>query len=220
MELPPYRAPTLSGVLWHVWEKSWQYIQKAGTVILAASILIWAITSFPTYTPSAADLSSLRSEFAAAHPEADQAAQDTWLATAGVQRSLEYSIAGRIGKAMEPLVRPLGFDWKIAVATVTGFAAKEVVVSTLGILYRVGTEENEASEGLRSALQKDTVWNPLVALVMMLFILVIPPCFATLATVKAELGWQWLGFLVAFLLVLGWLLGFAVFQLGSLAGLA
>jgi len=220
MELPPYRSPTLSGVLWHVWEKSWQYIQKAGTVILAASILIWAVTSFPAYTPSTAETAALQAEFAAAHPEADQAARDAWSATVGVERALEYSIAGRLGKVLEPVVRPLGFDWKIAVATVTGFAAKEVVVSTLGILYRVGTDETEESEGLRAALQKDPVWNPLVALVMMLFILVIPPCFATLATIKAELGWHWLGFSVAFLLILGWLLGFAVYQVGSLAGLA
>ncbi len=220
MELPPYRSPTLSGVLWHVWEKSWQYIQKAGTVILAASILIWAVTSFPVYSPSTAEMAALQAEFTAAHPEADQTARDAWIDTVGVERSLEYSIAGRIGKILEPVVRPLGFDWKVAVATVTGFAAKEVVVSTLGILYRVGTDETEESEGLRTALRKDPVWNPLVALVMMLFILVIPPCFATLATVKAELGWGWLGFLVAFLLALGWLLGFAVYQVGSLAGLA
>ncbi len=188
MELPPYRAPTLRGVLWHVWEKTSHYLQKAGTVILAASILIWAITSLPM--------------------------------RAVEEGGLERSAAGSIGKFIEPVFKPLGFDWKIGVATVTGFAAKEVVVSTLGVLYSVGTEEAEDSEGLREALRADPTFNPLVAFVLMLFTLVIPPCFAALATIKAELGWRWLGFAFAFMLGLGWILGFAVFQIGSLAGLA
>jgi len=215
MELPPYRAPTLRGVLWHVWEKTWHYVKKAGTVILASAILIWAITSFPVSEPSEAELESLAAAFSAEHPEAAPEELEAYLETAAAEYSLERSAAGSIGKFIEPAFRPLGFDWKIGVASVTGFAAKEVVVSTLGILYRVGTEESEESESLREALQRDSGFTPLIAFVFMLFTLVIPPCFAALATIRSELGWKWLGFAFAFMLGLGWILGFAVFQIGS-----
>jgi ferrous iron transport protein B len=217
MELPPYRAPTARGVVWHVWDKSWQYIKKAGTVILAASVLIWAITTFPVWEPSDAELATLAASYdAGSNGQSDEEDLEVWLETAVAEASMAYSIAGRLGKFIEPAVRPLGFDWKVGVATVTGFAAKEVVVSTLGILYRVGTEETEESESLRDALRNDPTWNPLVAFVLMLFMLIIPPCFASLATIRAELGWKWLGFSSAYLLTVGWLVGFAVYQIGSL----
>jgi ferrous iron transport protein B len=172
-------------------------VKKAGSVILASSILIWAITTFPVYKPAlGGDVLSAQ------------------------EAGLEHSAAGRIGQFIEPAFRPLGFDWKIGVATVTGFAAKEVIVSTLGILYRVGDGETEKSASLRGALRADPTFTPLVAFVLMLFILVIPPCFAALATIKAELGWAWLGFSVAFMLALGWGLGATVYQVGSLLGAA
>jgi ferrous iron transport protein B len=195
MELPPYRAPTLRGILWHVWEKTSHYLKKAGTVILIASIAVWAITTFPAYRP----------------PEA--AAGE-----ASASAALEHSLAGSIGKFIEPALRPLGFDWKVAIATVTGFAAKEVVVSTLGVLY--GRTGAETEGGLRAALRADPRFSPLTALVLMLFILAIPPCFAALATVKSELGWKWLGFSFAFMLAVGWILAFAARHIGLLMGAA
>jgi len=216
MELPPYRAPTLSGILWHVWEKTLGYIQKAGTIILASSVLIWAITTFPTYTPGQAEIDSLSTRYLAENPGAGAEAIQAYVDARTAETALAQSAAGRFGKFIEPVFRPLGFDWKIGVATITGFAAKEVVVSTLGVLYSVGLDENEESEGLRQALMNDPVFNPLVAFALMLFILVIPPCFATLATIKSELGWQWMAFSIAFMLILGWTLGFAVYQIGSL----
>jgi ferrous iron transport protein B len=219
MELPPYRAPTLRGVLWHVWEKTWHYLQKAGTVILAATILIWAITSFPVYEVPESEMIARTEAFQTANPDADEEALAAFMETVQAEEGLAHSAAGSIGRFIEPVFKPLGFDWKIGVATVTGFAAKEVVVSTLGVLYSVGTEEAEDSEGLRDALRADPTFNPLVAFVLMLFTLVIPPCFAALATIKAELGWKWLGFAFVFLLAVGWVLGFAVYQIGSLAGL-
>jgi len=220
MELPPYRAPTLSGVLWHVWEKTWHYIQKAGTIILASSVLIWAITTFPAYEPTATELSNAQESFLAANPDATEDDVAVRLETVTAELSLANSAAGTVGRFIEPVFRPLGFDWKLGVATVTGFAAKEVVVSTLGVLYSVGTEESEESEGLREALKNDPNWTPLLAFVMMIFTLAIPPCFAALATIKAELGWKWLGFAFAFMMITGWVLGAAIFQIGSLAGLA
>ncbi|GHT68601.1 ferrous iron transporter B [Spirochaetia bacterium] len=198
MELPPYRAPTPQGILWHVWEKTWLYVKKAGTIILASAILIWAITSFPAYEP------------------APGAAEES---VVNAEAALEHSYAGQLGHFIVPVFRPMGFEWKLAAASVTGFAAKEVIVSTLGILYRVGTEEDEESEGLRDAIRQDPDMNPLAAFVFMLFTLIIPPCFAALATIKAEIGWKWLGFEVLFLLVLGWTLCTIVYQLGSLFGL-
>lgn len=220
MELPPYRAPTASGVLWHVWEKTWHYVQKAGTVILASSVLIWAITTFPSYEAPEAELEALAASYEAEQGSVSEEELEAYLETAVAETALEHSYAGRLGKIIEPVFRPLGFDWKIGVATVTGFAAKEVVVSTLGVLYQVGLEETEESEGLRDALRNDPTFNPLVAFVLMLFTLIIPPCFAALATIKAELGWKWVGFSFLFLLTLGWVLGFLVYQLGSLGGLA
>ncbi|HON14398.1 MAG TPA: ferrous iron transport protein B [Treponema sp.] len=218
MELPPYRAPTLRGIIWHVWDKTREYIKKAGTVILAASILIWAITTFPSSSLPESQQEALKVSYLAEHPESSQEMLDQYLEVQASEYQLAHSLAGIIGRTIEPVFKPLGFDWKIAVAMVTGFTAKEVIVSTLGILYGVGQGESEASEGLRAALQHDPVWNPLVAFVLMLFVLVIPPCFAAQATIRAELGWSWWAFSVVTLLVFGWLLGLAVYQIGILAG--
>jgi ferrous iron transport protein B len=232
MELPPYRAPTLRGVLWHVWGKTWQYVKKAGTIILASAILIWVLTSFPSYEASAEEREALREIYMAEHPRAGEAGNETasaeaagegasteaeaWLETALAEAALAQSYAGRLGKFIAPVFRPLGFDWKIAAASVTGFAAKEVIVSTLGILYRVGTEEDAESEDLRDAIRKDPAMSPLAAFVLMLFTLIIPPCFAALAAIRAEIGWKWLGFELAFLLILGWTLCCIVYQTGVL----
>jgi len=218
LELPPYRAPTLRGILWHVWDKTWQYAKKAGTVILAASVLIWAITTFPAKSLPEAERQQLEQSFVASQSDADPEAVDAYLAVQESEYRLAHSFAGQLGRFMEPVFKPLGFDWKITVAMVTGFAAKEVIVSTLGILYGVGQEETEESESLRSALQQDPAWNPLVAFVLMLFVLVIPPCFAAQATMRAELGWSWWAFSVVTLLVFGWLLSFIIYQLGMLGG--
>lgn len=216
MELPPYRMPTLQGILWHVWEKSWSYVKKAGTVILAASLIVWFITQVPVYTPLPQEVSTLTASYKSAHPNATEAELASYLDQARAAAAVEYSFAGRLGKAVEPVFKPLGVDWHFAVATIAGFAAKELVVSTLGILYRVGTEGGDKNESLRDALRLDPLFNPLVALVMMLFILAIPPCMATLSTIKAELGWGWMGFSFVFMLSFGWILAFLVHLFGSL----
>lgn len=220
MELPPYRAPTLRGIFWHVWEKSAVYFRKAGTVILASSMLIWAATTFPRFQPSGAETAAMEARAAIELPGASKAELGARVEAGLAELSLTRSWAGRLGRAIEPLIAPLGFDWKIGIATITGFAAKEIVVSTLGVLHSVGRSEGAKSEGLRAALRSDPAWSPLVGFALMLFILVIPPCFAALATIRAELGWGWLGFSVAFMLSLGWVLAFAVAQGGRLLGLS
>jgi ferrous iron transport protein B len=233
LELPPYRLPTIKGIGLHVLDKAWQYLKKAGTVIMLASILIWAITSFPQLPPEPQQVvvEQLLDEqgmeapsMMVASPEAlvvfdEDASDDAMDGTQADSAALEYSIAGRIGKFIEPVFRPMGFDWKIAIATVTGFAAKEIVVSTLGILYQVGGEEDAESQPLREALQQDPIFNPLVAYVLMLFTLILAPCFATQATIKAELGWKWLGFYLGFSVLVAWVVSTGVYQIGRLLGL-
>lgn len=205
MELPPYRLPTLKGIGWHVWDKTSSYFRKAGTVILAASILIWAITTFPQKPEWTPPEVAATADTQVASPDA--------VSTATLS-DLEYSYAGQFGRFMEPAIAPLGFDWKIGISVITGFAAKEVIVSTMGVLYRMDGDVTEESESLHQALQKDPAMNPLVALSLMLFTLLVSPCLAALGTVKAELGWKWLGFSVVFTLGMAWLVSFSVYQIG------
>lgn len=219
LELPPWRLPTARSVLWQVREKTSSYVKKMGSVILAMAVLVWVITTFPLLPESASRPGAARASSLAAAGGTGEKEIQAALATSEAEARLSYSIAGRLGHLLEPVMAPLGFTWKIAVATVTGFAAKEVVVSTLGILYRVGTEENAESQGLRGALAASPDFSPLVALVLILTTLVFPPCVAALASIKAELGWRWLGITVAWQLLLGWGLGTAVFQVGRLLGL-
>ena len=192
MELPPYRMPTLRNTLIHMWEKSVQYLKKMGTVILFASIIIWALGYFPQ-----------------SHQE-DQVAQ------------MEQSYIGKIGHAIEPVVAPLGFDWKMGVSLVTGLAAKEVVVSTMGILYEGDADLSESSPTLIDSLQQQTdalgrpQFTPLVAYAFMLFILLYFPCIATVVAIGKEIGAKWAWFSVFYQTGIAWLVSFLVFQIGSL----
>lgn len=219
LELPPWRIPTARSVVWHVWEKTFSYVKKMGSVILAMAVLVWVVTTFPLLPASEARVEATRASYLAANPGAEPEAIQAFVETSEAEASLSHSLAGGIGHALEPLMRPMGFNWKLGVATVTGFAAKEVVVSTLGILYGVGTGESEESQGLRASLAASPDFSPLIALVLILTTLVFPPCVAALASIKAELGWKWLGITVAWQLLLGWSLGTLIFQLGRLLGL-
>lgn len=181
MELPPYRMPTWRGVGWHVWYKTSRYLKKAGTVLLAASMIIWALTAFPRAGEGMT--------------EHDQ---------------LYNSYAGKIGRFIEPVVQPIGFDWKIGISVVTGFAAKEAVVSTLGVLYKSGAETNEESPSLREALRRDPIFNPVVALILMLFTLIAPPCIAALSALNAEAGKKWFLFGIFYSISISWGLGFII----------
>jgi ferrous iron transport protein B len=216
MELPPYRAPTLRGVLWHVWDKTLQYLRKAGTVILAAALIVWAITTFPQRELGPSERTTAAASFIQAHPGASDEELQSELSAVQAQRSMEGSIAGTIGKAISPFFAPLGFDWKVTIATITGIAAKEVIVSTISVLHHVGGGGDEEGMGLREALRADPSLNPLVAFCLMLFTLIMPPCLAALATIKSELGWKWLAFSFLFMIAVGWTLCFAVYQVGSL----
>lgn len=216
MELPPYRMPTLNSIGKNTWQKTQKYLTKAGTMLLAASILIWAAVSFPKPIQEGKKYDDLSETFVKnnINEENLESLKTEYIEKYKAEEALEYSVAGRIGKFLEPIVRPIGFDWKIATSVVTGFAAKEVVVSTLGVLYRVGKDSDESSISLRQALQEDATFNPLVAYILMLFTLIIAPCIAALSAIKAEIGWKWLFFGIVYTFLLAYGLGYAIYQIG------
>ena len=199
MELPPYRRPLIKNVILHMWEKSSEYIKKAGTVILAASIIIWFLLSYPK-PPSAND------DF---HNNNIP--------------SVEYSFAGRLGKGLEPVIKWAGFDWKIGVSLVAGVAAKEVIISTMGILYGidedVSSQQSHVDFMVKDKLKSDPNYSPLMALALMIFIMIYIPCIATLAMVKKELGsWKWSLFQAGYTLLVAFLMAVMIFQVGGLLG--
>jgi ferrous iron transport protein B len=200
IELPPYRFPRTRDVLRMMWSKSSMFLREAGTVILACSIALWALLYFPR---------------PATEPQTPQE---------HAQR-LEQSYGGRIGHAIEPAIEPLGFDWKIGIGIVGAFAAREVFVSTLGIVYAVGGEADESSEPLREALQSakkpdgTKAYTPLVALSLMIFFALACQCMSTLAVVRRETGsYRWPAFLFAYMTVLAWIASLLTFQLGRALG--
>ncbi len=195
MELPPYRLPTLKSLAIHMGQRGWLYLQKAGTVILGISIVLWALTSFPRL------------------PEADAAGKTPAEAR---QAELAYSAAGRIGLALEPVVRPMGFDWRISTALIGAVAAKEVFVAQMGIVFSVGDAE-EAPESLRLRLRE--AYSPLVGFCIMLFTLIGAPCMATVAVMKSESrSWGWALFQWGGLTLLAYGLTTLVYQVGRMMG--
>ncbi len=300
MELPPYHWPTLKSVVIHMWERCYLYLKKAGTIILAVTIVMWFLTNFPSDVPYSQDydaaasqaeaqftqqveaeinqplaitaiddnadlkatidkLVAVNEEFKKAtddleedDPEyaiqAEKQAQDIQaiqnengdvfdaathyvelqdnladakddLDKAKASEKINQSYAGTIGKFLEPLGRPLGFDWKMNVALIAGFSAKEVVVGTLGTIYSVG-DVGEKTLPLQAALSADPAFNPLVAYTFMVFCLVYSPCLAAIATIKRETNsWKWAIFAAAYTTSLAWVLALLVYQGGLLLGI-
>ncbi len=182
MELPPYRMPTSKAIFRHTWEKGAQYLRKMGGVIMVASIIIWVLGYYPRPSESM-----------------DLAQQQ------------ENSYIGRIGKAIEPAIEPLGFDWKLGIGILSGVGAKELVVSSLGVLYADDAEADETTLAQRLPI------TPLVAYGYMVFILLYFPCVATLAAIRQEAGgWKWAAFAAAYTTILAWIMSFAVYQIGGL----
>jgi ferrous iron transport protein B len=227
MELPPYRMPTLRSVLIHMWDKSKQYLKKMGGVILIASIIIWFLGYFPINRDQNTILDDKVAQIEAKYDQKrisiDEKTEQ--IEVLEMQRNInhqEQSYIGRIGKAVEPVMRPLGFDWKISVSIVSGLAAKEVVVSTLGVLY---TGDSENQESLSTRIENDTqpdgtpTFTPLVVISFLLFVLIYFPCVATIAAIKEESGsWKWGIFSIVYTTSLAWIVSFLVYQIGSLLG--
>ncbi|MDE7315980.1 MAG: ferrous iron transport protein B [Mucispirillum sp.] len=258
MELPPYRIPTLKGVLMQMWERSWLYLKKAGTIILFVSIVMWALTVFPLFPEDlqaecekglqeleqiveekTAELAEIgyvvmtdenmqeaeiinselsdrelakAEKIAAELEEAFMQIED--INNKVAEAELEYSAAGRIGKFIEPVLAPIGFDWKIGTALIGAFAAKEVFVAQMGIVYSLG-EAGEDSEALRDKLREN--YSPLVGFAIMVFALLSAPCMATFAIIKRESNsWKWAFFQFFGMTVAAYIITFIIYQTGRL----
>ena len=218
MELPPYRMPTLKGMCMHTWERVWQYMKKAGTVILAISILLWAAMTFPGLPEDqAARFEDQRGVIEATTWESPEAMEEA-LATLDneeAQLALRSSLAGIVGTALEPLSKPAGFDWRTNIALLGGFAAKEVIVSTLGTSYSLGEVDPEESIGLSEKLRSDPAWNVWTAISLIAFVLLYAPCFVTVAVIGREIGWKWAAFSVVFNTALAYGISVSIYQIGT-----
>ncbi len=214
MELPPYRWPTLASVFFQAKVKALMYLKKAGTLILGAVIIIWAVSNYPHN--SALDRAYTTESNAIAESGISEVSKKDLakaLALRIKSEQLEYSLAGRAGKVLEPMIKPLGFDWKIGIALVTGLAAKEVVVSTLGTIYSIG-QSKESRVELKSILQHDPSFSRATALSLMVFVLLYIPCVAAIGVMKKEVGkWRPVVLYSAYSLSVAWVLSFVVYRL-------
>jgi ferrous iron transport protein B len=217
MELPPYRMPVPLGVCIHAWERIWQYIKKAGTIILAVSVLVWAAMTFPGLPEDrAAHYAAEQARVSAGeeiHDGAKQEALNT-LKHAEKQEALRSSLAGRLGIALEPATRLAGFDWRANIALLAGISAKEVVVSTLGTVYSLGEVDTEETEELAAHIRADEYWNTANAVALLLFTLLYSPCFAALAVIRNETNqWRWMFFSLFFNLAVAFGVSATAYQL-------
>ncbi len=241
MELPPYRMPTMRSTLKHMWSKASQYIKKMGGVIMIASILIWALGHYPVKVSYTRDYEMQKAEVMKKYQDQSGMLQDKArllqlrqkrdndLLAIDISMKAEHqekSYIGRIGKSIEPLIRPLGFDWKMGVCLLTGVAAKEIVVSTMGVIYQAN-EGDEYTTSLQGKIKNATyssginkgkpVFSPLATISFILFTLFYFPCIATVAAIYKESGsWKWAAFSVLYTTGLAWFVSLAVFQIGQL----
>jgi ferrous iron transport protein B len=219
MELPPYRMPTLRGMLLHTWERVWQYVKKAGTIILAISILVWAAMTFPGLPQERQDHWDAQRQATLAQTWLSPEEQKNALAAidaAQNQEALRSSLAGRLGTALEPISQWAGFDWRTNIALIGGFAAKEVIVATLGTAYSLGEVDPEDATPLAERLAQDPAWNPWVAAALMAFVLLYSPCFVTVAMIGREIGWGWAVFSMVFNTTLAFLVAVSIRVLGTI----
>ncbi len=240
MELPPYRLPTLKTTIKHMWYKASQYLRKMGGVIMIASIIIWALGYFPVNQEiredygelAAAATAKYRSMMAESPENAAQYASELEEVLTGLEfnKNSELqrnSYIGRIGRFIEPAMEPLGFDWRMSVSLLAGVAAKEVVVSTLGVLFQADGDPENISEGLVSKIRSAThpegpragepLFNPVNSFAFLMFILLYFPCVAVVAAVRKESGkWKWALFMVTYTTSVAWLVAFLVNQVGSM----
>jgi ferrous iron transport protein B len=221
LELPTYQWPDLKQVSRIVWRNSFLFIKKAGTVILGFSILLWASLYYPRMSET--QQQTLQQEFITSHTtqsnsdQQEQAMQDFLAA-----KQVEQSWSGRLGKAMEPAIAPLGYDWKIGIGLIGAFAAREVFVSTMGVVYSIGEDADEASEGLHQAMEKDqrsngdALWNLPTVFSVLVFFVIAMQCISTVAVMRQETGgWKWPLIQLFSMNGLAYVMAFLVFQIGS-----
>ncbi|HMT07355.1 MAG TPA: ferrous iron transport protein B [Pyrinomonadaceae bacterium] len=216
MELPPYRLPNLRTVLQNMLTRAWLFLKRAGTVILAISIILWALMYFPRSNQEPVVSSQQTEQTQAVESETPVLPES---------EQLKHSYAGKLGHAIEPVIAPLGYDWKMGVALIASFAAREVLVSTLSIIYNVGKDENEESETLITAVREakkddgSLAWTPLTALSLMVFFVLAMQCMSTLAVVRRETNsWFWPLFMFGYMTVLAYFAALITYQGGKALG--
>src|SRR6056297_681726 len=221
MELPPYRIPTLRNSLRHMWFKGSQYLKKMGGVILVASIIIWALGYYPKDIDYSTDYDQKIEQISHSTPEAQDKIQSI-VNKKNAERQ-EKSYIRQIGKFVEPVMRPLGFDWKMSVSILSGVPGKEIVVSTMGVLYQAEDNGSDVHENLVVRLQNEKdkkgneIFTPLIAYTFLLFILLYFPCVATIIAISKEAGhWKWGLFAIFYTTALAWIISFLVYQTGTL----
>ena len=207
MELPPYRLPGYKSLLYQMIFKVKMYLKKAGTVILVASVIIWFASNFPMsreIEKSYADQINLTTDSGSIAELQNKEASE----------QLEYSIAGRFGKVIEPVIRPLGFDWKIGIALTAGIAAKEVVVSTISTIFALG-QQSADSPKLANRLREESGYSRATALSLMVFVLLYVPCIAATTMFHKEAGaWKWTRFFIIYTMSVAWIMSFIVYRIG------
>jgi ferrous iron transport protein B len=238
MELPPYRIPTLLSIGKHVWFKTGLYFKKIGGVILIASMIVWFLSNFPRNVRYSRDydkeIASVSAQYEKSAPAGDgpdynkakhavdreEAIKRLETEKRGEQQAASFM--GIIGRTIEPVMKPLGFDWRLSISILSGIAAKEVVVSTLGIIYQA--DNKSGGQSLVQKIQQRTnpsgekSFTPLIAFSFMLFILTYFPCIGVVSAISRESGsWKWAAFVVVYTTSIAWLLSFTVFQIGTLA---
>jgi ferrous iron transport protein B len=218
LELPPYRLPRLPDVARMMWQRARMFLSEAGSVILACSVVLWFLLNFPRDEPTHTDVSGGHVAIHAEVPrEREQLPQSS---------QIQHSYGARLGKAIEPVIAPLGFDWKIGIGIIGAFAAREVFVATMGVVYAVGGDVDEQDEGLRDRLRNEKkpngepAYTPLVGLSLLVFFALACQCVSTLAVVKRETrSYRWPAFLLVYMTLLAYAASFMVFQGGRLLGL-
>lgn len=226
MEMPPYRTPLLRDVLWRMWQSGMKFLRRAGTIIFAMTIIIWALAYFPRPAGVKDDLArEVAAERSIALAEAGPLVE-TEYENELAGRFMEQSYLGRAGKAIQPLFAPAGFDWKITVGVISSFPAREVIIATLGIVYNMGGDADEESEPLRDAMAASrwtegpragqAVYSPLVAFSIMIFFALCMQCGSTVAVIAREASWGWAIFAFTYMTILAWVGAVLVYQVGSL----
>jgi ferrous iron transport protein B len=234
MELPPYKRPLFRVVVRHMWDRSRLFLRRAGTVILGINILLWFLATYPRHPAMEADFAAKRTRITAAEPAtngptaaATRAAELTALDNQAAGMRLQQSFAGYMGRAIEPLIAPLGFDWKMGIGVVASFAAREVFVSTMSTVYNVGKYERSDSSmsSLARTLQEQKradgspVYTLRTALALMVFYVFALQCVSTVAIVRRETNsWRWPVFQWLYMGALAWLLAFVMWHIGPLLG--
>jgi ferrous iron transport protein B len=228
LELPPYRRPAMRSIARLVGSRVRLFLTEAGTIILACSVVLWGLLTFPRESAEATALEASRAELLEAAGESPTEAQTEAMAALDSEvdgARLRNSLGGRLGHFIEPVIEPLGFDWKIGVGLIGAFAAREVFVSTMGVVYGVGADVDEESTTLRERMKAERrpdgrpVYTPLTGLSLLFFFALACQCMSTLAAVKRETaGWRWPLFMLVYMTALAWLVSFITWQVGTALG--